>query len=251
MYEKRDMKLKKTKILFTLAIVSIALTGCMPHAIPDIKKTIEKKIASAKQTYEINGKKYSTGFYDEYMYVNETDVKGETVKADGEEFTPIENQFDFYSADIGNKEGGRIYCSEKEYDKAEKYYKSDNYHIRYICGNYGSEDYDYYIDGGEISYKLMNKLLTTATSFSPLKIKRNLDKCDLKLKTPELQNDYYVQGISDDKLFVTQRVELYMHEGNLYYFVLSMGGRKQPESEGYYYIKLDNELNEFLLKIIG
>ena len=57
-------------------------------------------------------------------------------------------------------------------------------------------------------------------------------------------------GITKDGLFKSLMIELYDYEGELYYFIVSIGDGK-PEDKGYYFIKIEEDLQEVFRDVIN
>ena len=244
--------MKKINLVIAFGVVFL-LTGCIPHVVPDLEATVDNIIANKTKSYEINGTEYLPDFYADYMYVDDFDViAGETVTIGFREFAHIENDFDIYQADIGNKQNGKLFCSEDDFEAAKEFYaSSENYTCRYVKSNKDSYNYDRWTTGVEVDYADFEELVETFESFDPIYLKKHTEECDLKLENEEFDVDrcYYIQEISNDGLLHSRRVDLYYYDGELYYYVLSMGGATDKELEGHYYMKLSDHMNEVFLPI--
>ena len=47
-----------------------------------------------------------------------------------------------------------------------------------------------------------------------------------------------------------RNVSLYRYDGKLYFYVLSMGERSEPEEEGEYFVELPAEMSEYWTEIV-
>lgn len=99
------------------------------------------------------------------------------------------------------------------------------------------------------------KLFTEYNSFDPIFLKKNLDQYDFKINVeaqPDIwatvfNSEFNIKALFDDTF---RSVSIYQYESKLYYFVLSMGGNSKPDEEGYYYMELSKEMDDYWRPII-
>lgn len=99
------------------------------------------------------------------------------------------------------------------------------------------------------------KLFHEYNSYDPRVIKKNPGQCDLKI-IPDTQpeewqilnnSEFNVRAVFGDE---QRNVSIYRYNDNLYYLVLWMGERSEPEKEGVYFMKLSEEMHDYWQGII-
>lgn len=91
--------------------------------------------------------------------------------------------------------------------------------------------------------------------YDPVVISKDPDQCDLKMSIEEQLEEY--QAVRETEFNVRavfgdeqRNVSIYRHKGKLYFKVLVMGGRTEPEKEGVYFMELSEEMSEYWRTII-
>ena len=110
---------------------------------------------------------------------------------------------------------------------------------------------DHYIDTDATFDKdKFVELYNENSKYDPNHLKYNLDECDLKINAEEQPDEF-------DKIDRTEtcieakyggksrHVSVFRYEGKLYFFVLCMGSRSEPDEVGYYYIELSDEMSKY------
>lgn len=91
--------------------------------------------------------------------------------------------------------------------------------------------------------------------YNPYHLKNHLNECDMKInpdEDPEAWDEIFnsevsIKAVWDDD---SKCVSVYRYDSKLYFFVLSMGGRSEPHEQGYYYMELSDEMDEYWCPII-
>lgn len=245
---RRNIK-RKISITLVIAMVLTFMSGCASPSRLTKERTRE---------YKINGKKYSSNVVDHYMFVKKVEYTSDKGVDVGEkaELKKIVSPYDMYVGKFGLKDGGTLVCSEDDFDKVNAFYTdSKNFDWYYIQGqnNINSDAYMKYSSSDGVDYKLFDELVTTFESYDPVYYKNHTDKLDLKIErgANDLDRYYYIKETSKDEFLSSLIVKLYYYEGDLYYFVVSMGSGRKPELEGDYYQKLDDKLNQRFKEVLG
>ena len=92
-------------------------------------------------------------------------------------------------------------------------------------------------------------------AYDPLTGSKDPMQCDLKIRIgdqPEAwqeirESEFNVRAVFDGG---QRNVSLYRYDGKLYFYVLSMGERSEPEEEGEYFVELPAEMREYWAEII-
>lgn len=91
-------------------------------------------------------------------------------------------------------------------------------------------------------------LYNEKSTYDPVYLRKNIEKCDLKLDSG---------GEEIDKMLATEisiraaykdtykEVSVFEYNGDLYFFVLNMGGRTEKDKEGWYFMKVSDNLQEY------
>jgi len=99
------------------------------------------------------------------------------------------------------------------------------------------------------------KLYNESNSYDPNHLKYHLDKCDLKINAGEqpdewkeiFGSEFNIKAVYGDG---SRWVSIYRYDSKLYFFVLCMGGKSEPEEIGYYYMELSAEADSYWRPII-
>ena len=99
------------------------------------------------------------------------------------------------------------------------------------------------------------KLYNEENSYDPIYLKNHLEKCDLRISIdtqPAEWDEMFNSEVNIKMLFEgdSRSVSVYRYGSKLYFFVLSMGGRRRPDDEGYYYMELSEDLAEYWQPIL-
>lgn len=94
------------------------------------------------------------------------------------------------------------------------------------------------------------ELFNEEAQYNPVSLKYHTDKCDLKLNAqedPEEWEEVFDSEINIKVLYDRQsrNVSVYEYGSELYFFVLSMGGKSKPEEVGSYFMKLSGDMADY------
>ncbi len=100
----------------------------------------------------------------------------------------------------------------------------------------------------EFDKQMFIDLYNEKAQYNPVYLRRHIEECDLKLAS---------QGEEIDKMLNTEisiraaytdtykEVTVYKYNDDLYFYVLSMGGRTEKDKEGYYFMKISDDLQQY------
>lgn len=130
--------------------------------------------------------------------------------------------------------------------------KIDDLEKGYVCeyrygknAKYSTETVD--IDF-EFDKQMFIELYNEKAQYNPVYLRRHIEECDLKV-------DYNRRAI--DTVFNTEisiraayedtyeEITVYEYNDDLYFFVLSMGGRTEKDKEGYYFMRVSDNLQKY------
>lgn len=166
----------KKKFLFSMTIIT--LIGCTSCAfLPGSQNSADG------YEYDVNGTKYSSKFYADYMFVDEYNIKSnQPVKVKNRELYEIDSDFDIYLGEFGSNDNKTLLCSEQDMEEASEYYSSsDNYNWYYIQGYNGRYNEEDYIEYDDVDYEIFDELVTTSQSYDPVYVKNHLDMCGFEI----------------------------------------------------------------------
>lgn len=100
----------------------------------------------------------------------------------------------------------------------------------------------------EFDKQMFIDLYNEKAQYDPVHLRKNIEKCDLKLESRGEEIDKMLAtGISIRAAYedTYKEVVVYQYNGDLYFFVLSMGGRTEKDKEGWYFMKVSDNLQEY------
>ncbi|MCM1327605.1 MAG: hypothetical protein NC094_10545 [Bacteroidales bacterium] len=140
--------------------------------------------------------------------------------------------------------------------------KLDDFPDGYVCeyrygknAKYSTEPVD--IDF-EFDKQMFMDLYNEKAQYNSVYLRKHIEECDLKLESGSKEvkqmlnteisiraayEDAYVDMDNHEHKYI--EVTVYEYEDDLYFFVLSMGGRTEKEKEGWYFIKVSDNLQEY------
>lgn len=135
---------------------------------------------------------------------------------------------------------------------------ADGYECEYRYG----ENAKYSTEQVDIDFKFDKQmfidLYNEKAQYDPVYLRNHIEKCDLKLESGSEEvdnmlkteisiraayNDTYMEVDNHQHKYI--EVTVYEYSGDLYFFVLSMGGRTEKDKEGYYFMKVSDNLQEY------
>ena len=98
-------------------------------------------------------------------------------------------------------------------------------------------------------------LFNEQSQYSPVTLKSHTGDCDLRVNAqeePDKWEEIYDSEINIKVLYDRQsrNVSVYEYNSKLYFFVLSMGGKSEPEEQGSYFMKLSGDMSEYWSPIL-
>lgn len=107
----------------------------------------------------------------------------------------------------------------------------------------------------DIDKDMFVDLYNEEAQYDPNAEKYHLDRQDLKLNSEKdhekwkemLNSEINIRMIFDDGL---RSVSVYELDSQLYFFVVCMGGRSDPDEEGYYYMEMSDDLADYWEPVI-
>lgn len=92
------------------------------------------------------------------------------------------------------------------------------------------------------------ELYNEGTQYNPFYLKYHVNKCDLRIApgVPEIEemlnSEINISAVSDDD---KRSVSVFEYDSELYFFVLCMGKKSEPDEQGYYYMEVPEELADY------
>ena len=100
----------------------------------------------------------------------------------------------------------------------------------------------------EFDKQMFLELYNEDAQYNPVYLRNHIEECDLKLEhgseelNHTLDTETSIRAAYEDTY---EEVVLYHYNDDLYFFVLDMGGRTEPEKEGRYFMRVSDELQEY------
>lgn len=100
----------------------------------------------------------------------------------------------------------------------------------------------------EFDKQMFIDLYNEKAQYDPVYLRRHINKCDLKLKRGSeeidkmLDTEISIRAAYKDTY---EEVTVYEYNGDLYFFVLNMGGRTEKDKEGWYFMRVSDNLQEY------
>lgn len=137
---------------------------------------------------------------------------------------------------------------ETNLNKEKINYLDDGYVCEYRYGKnakYSTElvDIDF-----EFDKQMFIDLYNEKAQYNPVYLRNHIEKCDLKLERggkeidKMLDTEISIRAAYKDTY---KEVVVYKYNNDLYFFVLNMGGRTEKDKEGWYFIRVSDNLQEY------
>lgn len=110
----------------------------------------------------------------------------------------------------------------------------------------------------EFDQQMFVDLYNEMARYNPVYLRNHIEECDLKLESGSeevdkiLETEISIRAAFEDSYVEMDNYEhkylevtVYEYDDDLYFFVLSMGGRTEKEKEGWYFMKVSDELQEY------
>lgn len=100
----------------------------------------------------------------------------------------------------------------------------------------------------EFDKQMFIDLYNEKAQYNPVHLRNHIDKCDLKLARGSKEVDKMLDTeISIRAAYEDTYIEVVVYEYNddLYFFVLNMGGRTEKDKEGWYFMKVSDNLQVY------
>lgn len=100
----------------------------------------------------------------------------------------------------------------------------------------------------EFDKQMFIELYNEKAKYDPVYLRNHIEKCDLKLEREgEEINKMLDTAISIRAAYkdTYKEVVVYKYNDDLYFFVLNMGGRTEKDKEGWYFMRVSDNLQEY------
>lgn len=100
----------------------------------------------------------------------------------------------------------------------------------------------------EFDKQMFIDLYNEKAKYNPVYLRKHIEKCDLKLErggkeiNEMLDTEISIRAAYEDTY---EEVVVYKYNDDLYFFVLNMGGRTEKDKEGWYFMKVSDNLQEY------
>lgn len=100
----------------------------------------------------------------------------------------------------------------------------------------------------EFDKQMFIDLYNEKAQYNPVYLRKHIEKCDLKLQRGSeevnrmLNTEISIRAAYKDTY---EEVTVYEYNGDLYFFVLNMGGRTEKDKEGWYFMRVSDNLQEY------
>lgn len=100
----------------------------------------------------------------------------------------------------------------------------------------------------EFDKQMFIDLYNEKAQYNPVYLRKHIEKCDLKLDRGSdeidemLNKEISIRAAYDDTY---KEVTVYEYDGDLYFFVLNMGGRTEKDKEGWYFMRVSDNMQEY------
>lgn len=100
----------------------------------------------------------------------------------------------------------------------------------------------------EFDKQMFLDLYNEKAQYNPVYLRNHIEECDLKLARGSeeiaemLTTEISIRAAYEDTY---EEVVVYEYQEDLYFFVLNMGGRTEKDKEGWYFMRVSDELQEY------
>lgn len=122
----------------------------------------------------------------------------------------------------------------------------------YVCEYRYGENARYSTELVDIDFEFEKKmfidLYNEKAQYNPVYLRNHIEECDLKLERISdevdkiLKTEISIRAAYEDTY---KEVTVYEYNGDLYFYVLTMGGRTEPDKEGKYFMRVSDNLQEY------
>ncbi len=122
----------------------------------------------------------------------------------------------------------------------------------YVCEYRYGENAKYSTELVDIDFEFDKQmfidLYNEKAQYNPVYLRNHIDKCDLKLASGSkevdkmLDTEISIRAAYEDTY---REVVVYEYNDDLYFFVLNMGGRTEKDKEGWYFMKVSDNLQAY------
>lgn len=137
---------------------------------------------------------------------------------------------------------------ELKFDKQKINDLDDGYVCEYRYGRNAKYSTELVNIDFEFDKKMFIDLYNEKSQYNPVYLRNHIEKCDLKLESKGKEIDKMLDtAISIRAAYkdTYEEVVVYEYNDDLYFFVLSMGGRTEPDKEGWYFMKVSDNLQKY------
>lgn len=100
----------------------------------------------------------------------------------------------------------------------------------------------------EFEKQMFIDLYNEKAQYNPVYLRKHIEECDLKLESKSeefnkmLNTEISIRAAYSDTY---KEVTVYEYNDDLYFYVLSMGGRTEPDKEGKYFMRVSDNLQQY------
>lgn len=221
------------------ALLSLFMTAFVSTTVPG---SIEAR------TVTIDDKQYKSGFYPDYMWIEDVDTVEQGVKLETGMYYPVvANDFDLVlSDDAADRAGGYLYCLEEQWNDARKYYFDGNHYWFQLGQKLYFED-EYILIYPK--WEMFDRLSQEAFAIKTIDWQREYVGRSGTLELSELQmgngSFRYLRAVSRDGRISSLTIRLFLYEDQMFYFV-GMDGR----TKSWYFIPVSAEIERYFMGMI-
>lgn len=149
----------------------------------------------------------------------------------------------FFMINVTGCNGAGTILSDEKLEDLE-----DGYVCEYRKGKNAKYEMELVDVDFEFDKQMFIDLYNEKAQYNPVYLRNHIEECDLKLDSDSEELDEINDTqISIRAAYTDTYEEVTVHEYNddLYFFVLNMGGRTEPEKEGSYYMKLSDDMQKY------
>lgn len=122
----------------------------------------------------------------------------------------------------------------------------------YVCEYRYGENAKYSTELVDIDFEFDKQmfidLYNEKAQYNPVYLRKHIEECDLKLERGSkevdkmLDTEISIRAAYEDTY---KEVVVYEYNDDLYFFVLNMGGRTEKDKEGWYFMRVSDNLQEY------
>lgn len=149
----------------------------------------------------------------------------------------------FFMINVTGCNGAGTILSDEKLEDLE-----DGYVCEYRKGKNAKYEMELVDVDFEFDKQMFIDLYNEKAQYNPVYLRNHIEECDLKLDS----NSEELDEINDTQISIRaaytdtyKEVTVHKYNNDLYFFVLNMGGRTEPEKEGSYYMKLSDDMQKY------